>query len=177
MKVISQLGWEEVWSSAPLSPPPWWREVVWRRFRKRTVSEKRKASLMLSCRYTAQWWASRTFETYRNKSLTLDTIYTIHTIHPPAVEGEGCAVPAQAVAGGARRALEQARAPRAALPEPGAVCRGWIQPSCNVTSLSVRASNEPSRRLWDVLQSWRRALLRPSPGWKRLLALSHLRHY
>ena len=81
---------------------------------------------MLSCRYTAQWWASRTFVTYRNKSLTLDTIYTIYTIHPPAVEGEGGVVPAQAIAGGARRTLEQARAPRAALPEPGAVCRGWI---------------------------------------------------
>ena len=123
------------------------------------MSEKRKAFSMLSCRYTAQWWASRTFETYRNKSLTLDTIYTIYniyTIHPPAVEGEGCVVPAQAVAGGARRALEQARAPRAALPEPGAVCRGWILPSCNVTSLNIRASKEPSRRLCDVLQSRRR---------------------
>ena len=28
-----------------------------------------------------------------------------------------------------------------------------------------------------VVQSWRRPLLGPSPGWKHLLALSHLRHY
>ena len=28
-----------------------------------------------------------------------------------------------------------------------------------------------------VVQSWRRPLLGPSPGWKRLLALSHLRYY
>ena len=29
----------------------------------------------------------------------------------------------------------------------------------------------------EVVQSQRRPLLGPSPGWKRLLALSHLRHY
>ena len=29
----------------------------------------------------------------------------------------------------------------------------------------------------EVVQSRRRLLLGPSPGWKRLLALSHLRHY
>ena len=42
--------------------------------------------------------------------------------------------------------------------------------------LSTRASNECSRRLKEVLQSRRRPLLGPSPGWKQLLALSHLRH-
>ena len=33
------------------------------------------------------------------------------------------------------------------------------------------------RRLVKISQSWRIPLLRPSPVWKRLLALSHLRHY
>ena len=42
--------------------------------------------------------------------------------------------------------------------------------------LLTRASSEPSRRLREVLSSRRRLLLGPSPGWKRLLALSHLRH-
>ena len=40
-----------------------------------------------------------------------------------------------------------------------------------------RAANVPSRRLREALQSQRRPLLGPSLGWKRLLALSHLRHY
>ena len=38
-------------------------------------------------------------------------------------------------------------------------------------SLSVRASNEP------LSQSWGRPLLGSFPGWKRLLTVSHLRHY
>ena len=33
------------------------------------------------------------------------------------------------------------------------------------------------RRFADISQSQRRPLLGPSPGWKHLLALSHLRHY
>ena len=33
------------------------------------------------------------------------------------------------------------------------------------------------RLIGEVVQSRRRPLLGPSPGWKRLLALSHLRHY
>ena len=32
------------------------------------------------------------------------------------------------------------------------------------------------RRFANISQSWSRTLLGPSPGWKRLLALSHLRH-
>ena len=39
------------------------------------------------------------------------------------------------------------------------------------------ASNEVKQRFTKILQSWRRPLLGPSPGWERLLALSHLRHY
>ena len=34
-----------------------------------------------------------------------------------------------------------------------------------------------NRAIGEVVQSRRRPLLDPSPGWKRLLALSHLRHY
>ena len=34
-----------------------------------------------------------------------------------------------------------------------------------------------NRLIGEVVQSRRRPLLGPSPGWKRLLALSHLRHY
>ena len=33
------------------------------------------------------------------------------------------------------------------------------------------------RSIGEVVQSRRRPLLEPSPGWKRLLALSHWRHY
>ena len=42
---------------------------------------------------------------------------------------------------------------------------------------ATRAWNEGCRRLREVSQSQRRPLLGPSPGWKRLLVLSHLRHY
>ena len=38
-------------------------------------------------------------------------------------------------------------------------------------------SSATNRLIGEVVQSWRRPLLRPSPGWKGLLALSHLRHY
>ena len=34
-----------------------------------------------------------------------------------------------------------------------------------------------NRLICEVVQSRRRPLLGPSPGWKRLLVLSHLRHY
>ena len=36
------------------------------------------------------------------------------------------------------------------------------------------ACNDPSAKF---SQSWRASLLGPSPGWKRILSLSHLRHY
>ena len=42
------------------------------------------------------------------------------------------------------------------------------------TSLRSSAAN---RLIGEVVRSRRRPLLGPSPGWKRLLALSHLRHY
>ena len=38
-------------------------------------------------------------------------------------------------------------------------------------------SSAANRLIGEVVQSRRRPLLGPSPGWKRLLALSHLRHY
>ena len=41
-----------------------------------------------------------------------------------------------------------------------------------------RTHSEANRLIDEVVQSRRRPLLGPSPGcWKRLLALSHLRHY
>ena len=48
---------------------------------------------------------------------------------------------------------------------------------CERWAVSGRASNEGSRSLCEVLQSRRRPLLGPSPGWKWLLPLSHWRHY
>ena len=50
---------------------------------------------------------------------------------------------------------------------------------CSITqrtqeSMRISAAN---RLIGDVVQSRRRPLLGPSPGWKRLLALSHLRRY
>ena len=45
-----------------------------------------------------------------------------------------------------------------------------------VAADSQMISNDPSVPQ-PVVQSRRRPLLGPSPGWKRLLALSHLRHY
>ena len=38
-------------------------------------------------------------------------------------------------------------------------------------------SSAANRLICEIVQSRRRPLLGPSPGWKRLLALSHLRHY
>ena len=38
-------------------------------------------------------------------------------------------------------------------------------------------SSAVNRLIGEVVQSRRRPLLGPSPGWKRLLPLSHLRHY
>ena len=69
--------------------------------------------------------------------------------------------------------------------------RWWRYPACDdkcrhgdpctapctvppINHVSCRASNEGSRRF---SQSRRRPLIGPSPGWKRLLALSQLRHY
>ena len=42
------------------------------------------------------------------------------------------------------------------------------------TRVMTSAANQ---LIGEVVQSRRRPLLGPSPGWKRLLALSHLRHY
>ena len=38
-------------------------------------------------------------------------------------------------------------------------------------------SSAANRLIGEVVQSWRRPLIGPSPGWKRLLPLSHSRHY
>ena len=56
----------------------------------------------------------------------------------------------------------------------------------NIYCLQMRGVENPpatfltsaaNRLIGEVVQSRRRPLLGPSPGWKRLLALSHLRHY
>ena len=44
-------------------------------------------------------------------------------------------------------------------------------PVCSVTTSAA------NRSIGEVVQSRRRPLLGPSPSWKRLLPLSHLRHY
>ena len=51
----------------------------------------------------------------------------------------------------------------------------WLSETSSEGSLVV-PQIDPSVPL-PVVQSRRRPLLGPSPGWKRLLALSHLRHY
>ena len=50
----------------------------------------------------------------------------------------------------------------------------YTQTICCLQPLFISAAN---RLIGEVVQSRRRPLLGPSPGWKRLLALSHLRHY
>ena len=56
-------------------------------------------------------------------------------------------------------------------------------PECShVTDRLIRNRHEElaraaNRLIGEVVQSRRRPLLGPSPGWKRLLPLSHLRHY
>ena len=52
------------------------------------------------------------------------------------------------------------------------VCRRVIVVS--IVSIVISAAN---RLIGEVVQSRRRPLLGPSPGYKRLLALSHLRHH
>ena len=51
--------------------------------------------------------------------------------------------------------------------------------SCHVTTATAPnvTASAANRLIGDVVQSRRRALVGPSPGRKRLLALSHLRHY
>ena len=46
---------------------------------------------------------------------------------------------------------------------------------CNSISEEMRwdSTSAVKRSIGEVVQSWRRPLLGPSPGWKRLLALSH----
>ena len=61
--------------------------------------------------------------------------------------------------------------------QPGAV-GGWGQGSCLINwRAQLELQTKVIRRFPKILQSRRRPLLGPSPGWKRLLALSHLRHY
>ena len=45
-----------------------------------------------------------------------------------------------------------------------------------ITGPSSIISSAANRLIGEVVQSRRRTLLGPSPGWKRLLLLSHLRH-
>ena len=52
--------------------------------------------------------------------------------------------------------------------------RTWVVRAGAVCTLHTRASNEPSRRFHNHGEG---PSLGPSPGWKRLLGLSHLRHY
>ena len=59
---------------------------------------------------------------------------------------------------------------------------GSMQPKCQQPKTNIdlgpRSPLELCKRLiGEVVQLRRRPLLGPSPGWKRLLALSHLRHY
>ena len=59
-------------------------------------------------------------------------------------------------------------------------CSPPLVPACNQHhqyELSGVWSSAANRLIGEVVQSRRRPLLGPSPGWKRLLALSHLRHY
>ena len=73
--------------------------------------------------------------------------------------------------GAARTAGSRWRAPATAPPltaSPGTRRRRWA-----VYKVLCSAPLVPQ----PVVQSRRRPLLGPSPGWKRLLALSHLRHY
>ena len=65
-----------------------------------------------------------------------------------------------------------ARTPR------GCTGRCWtVSPSSPVTHMPHILTSAANRLIGEVVQSRRRPLLGPSPGWKRLLALSHLRHY
>ena len=47
----------------------------------------------------------------------------------------------------------------------------------NPSPVLVSECSAANRLIGEVVQSRRRSLLGPSPGWKRLLPLSHLRHY
>ena len=51
------------------------------------------------------------------------------------------------------------------------------QVSIWVTSWALELQTKAIQRFPKISHSWRRPLLGPSPGWKHLLALSHLRHY
>ena len=58
-------------------------------------------------------------------------------------------------------------------PGPGISVTSGI-PAASAATLGTSAAN---RLIGEVVQSRRRPLLGPSPGWKQLLPLSHLRHY
>ena len=58
-------------------------------------------------------------------------------------------------------------------------CPGLLTCSADDGAASGRmlCSSAANRLIGEVVQSRRRPLRGPSPGWKRLLPLSHLRHY
>ena len=59
---------------------------------------------------------------------------------------------------------------------PGPLYQRWIDISIKITQ-HTNMTSAANRSIGEVVQSRRRPLLGPSPGWKRLLPLSHLRHY
>ena len=46
-----------------------------------------------------------------------------------------------------------------------------------ITTTAIQLETKVIRRFPKISQSRRRPLIEPSPGWKRLIALAHLRHY
>ena len=54
---------------------------------------------------------------------------------------------------------------------------GLLPAACHPATSRRVVTSTANRLIGEIVQSRRRPLLGPSPGWKRLLALSHLRHY
>ena len=80
----------------------------------------------------------------------------------------------------ASRATQRPRAPRARrrppLPPPCPPC--WRPATSSRSRAAIlELQTKVIRRFAKISQSRRRPLLGPSPGWKRLLVLSNLRHY
>ena len=53
----------------------------------------------------------------------------------------------------------------------------WTRDGFGLGDTRDLSGSAANRSIVEVVQSRRRPLLGPSPGWKRLLPLSHLRHY
>ena len=71
--------------------------------------------------------------------------------------------------------------PRCSTPGTWRRASSWTAAASSPTSASSTTpstgTSAANRLIGEVVQSRRRPLLGPSPSWKRLLALSHLRHY